>query len=188
MKRDELLSTLVFAGLVTLGVWSRFAFLENWPNFTAAASVALFAGYFFASRVAAMMVPLAVMVISNLYLPSYNGPGEVFVVYGALIVPVLLGGSLRTRFTWPRGIGSMLASSLLFYVVTNLAAWFYLSGPDMMYDRTWAGLVESYVAALPFFRNSLAGNLVFFVLLFDGYFLAAGLGWLPRAYVRVPKR
>ncbi|MBM3818918.1 MAG: hypothetical protein FJW14_07875 [Acidimicrobiia bacterium] len=54
---------------------------------------------------------------------------------------------------------------MLFYVVTNFAVW----ASTTLYPLTWAGLVTCYIAALPFFRNSLLGDMGFAVLLFGGF-------------------
>ncbi len=61
-------------------------------------------------------------------------------------------------------VGCSLAGSLLFFATTNLAVWALGS----MYEHSWAGLAHCYVRALPFFRYTLAGDLVFSTVLFSG--------------------
>jgi hypothetical protein len=61
-------------------------------------------------------------------------------------------------------LGTALLSSILFFVITNFGVW--LTGGGWFYPRTWQGLVECYVMAIPFFRNTLAGDLVFTGVLF----------------------
>jgi hypothetical protein len=58
-----------------------------------------------------------------------------------------------------------LASSFLFFGVTNLAVW----ASGSLYPRTFAGLMVCYTAAIPFFRNSLIGDLAFTAALFGGF-------------------
>jgi hypothetical protein len=58
-------------------------------------------------------------------------------------------------------------SSLLFFLLTNLGAWM-TSG---LYARSAEGLMQAYVAGIPFFQNSLLGNLVFVAVIFGGYHL-----------------
>ena len=56
---------------------------------------------------------------------------------------------------------------MLFYIVTNFGMWLF-SG---IYPRTLAGLEACYVAAIPFFQNTVAGDLVYTALLFGGFAL-----------------
>ena len=63
--------------------------------------------------------------------------------------------------------GAALASSALFFIVTNFGVW----ALDNMYPRTIAGLIACYTAALPFFRNTLEGDLLYTLVLFGGFAL-----------------
>ena len=64
--------------------------------------------------------------------------------------------------------GAGLAASILFFVVTNFGVW----ALDSLYPRTLEGLVICYVAAIPFFANTLAGTLFYTAVLFGGFALA----------------
>ena len=67
------------------------------------------------------------------------------------------------------GAGSVLAyglsGSLLFFVVTNFAAWVGSS----LYPPTFAGLMQSYAAGIPFFKWTVAGTFVYSAVLFGGF-------------------
>ena len=69
-----------------------------------------------------------------------------------------------------------MAGSISFYLITNFAEWAFYD----LYPHTAAGLIEGYVAAIPFFRNTLASDLLFSVLIFGTYWLAVSAGILPR--------
>ncbi len=93
----------------------------------------------------------------------------------ALVYAAVWGaGALLARFEG-RSLGSLarrngviaLAGSVLFYLVTNWAVWVW----SPMYAPTWAGLVASYAAGIPFFRNTLLGDL-FFTGAFFGCYVA----------------
>ncbi len=58
---------------------------------------------------------------------------------------------------------------MLFFLITNFGVWLHTG----LYAKTWGGLVQSYTLALPFFRNTLLGDLGFVGLLFGAYELAA---------------
>ena len=128
-------------------------------NVTPLAAVALAAGALFQSRVVAASVPLAALAVSNLAEPGYGNLAMAGVVYAASACPVLLGG-LVNRFRWAAVVGGAAASSLVFFLTTNLAHWYFIGG----YPRTAAGLVECYVAALAHFRplGDVAWSLVVF--------------------------
>ena len=66
-----------------------------------------------------------------------------------------------------------LFSSIVFFLVTNLGVWLWFG----TYEPGLQGLWHSYVAAIPFFRYTLAGDLFFAVVLFGSYALA--LSWVP---------
>jgi hypothetical protein len=55
-------------------------------------------------------------------------------------------------------------SSILFFIVTNFGVW--LTGGGWFYPKTWQGLMECYTLAIPFFRNTVAGDLVYTGALF----------------------
>jgi hypothetical protein len=173
--------TVVFGLLVGSGVTLRLT-CHDLPNFAPVAAIALFAGYFFRSTLLAACVPLTVMALSDLRLGGYHA-GVMALVYGMLMFPVCLRGLLHRAFAMERGrwveslaplaglISCALASSVLFFLVTNFGVWLGFN----TYDRTWSGLMECYVAAIPFFRYTLAGDMFFAIVLFGSYALAINL-------------
>ena len=134
------------------------------PNFTPVAAIALFGGACLHSRLASLLVPLAALFVSDLVLGFYP---HMAAVYAGFALTVMLGWLLAARRTPVRIAGAALASSVLFFVLTNLDIWAFTSH----YPKTWAGLVECYTAALPFFRNSLLSDALFTTLLFGGLWL-----------------
>jgi hypothetical protein len=59
-------------------------------------------------------------------------------------------------------------SAILFFVITNFGVW----AMGHLYPQMPAGLVDCYVAAIPFFRNTLLSNLLYSALLFGGLAVA----------------
>lgn len=181
--------SVAFLLLVSAGIAVRLMF-QDLPNFAPVAALALFSGYFFTSRLLAVAAPVTVMLVTDWFLGSYH-PLLMVAVYGMLAMPVLFRGLLRRELSLdatsrPRSalaaaglIGCGLVSSVAFFVVTNFATW--LVGG--LYQLTWEGLCTCYVQAVPFFRYTVAGDLVFATLLFGGYAL---LRQTARAERRVP--
>jgi hypothetical protein len=154
---------LTLLGIVVAAAAMRL--LPHWPNFTPIAAMALFGGAHFASRRAAFAVPLAAMALSDLALGLH---AALPFVYGAFAAIVGLGLLLRERRSAGRVGGAALASSLLFFAVSNLGAW----AVGGLYPLTAAGLLAATIAALPFFAPTLAGDLFYTALLFGGFALA----------------
>jgi hypothetical protein len=138
---------------------------------TPLAAVALAAGFLFANPLVAASVPVAALALSNVLLPGYGSLGVAAVVYAATAWPVLLGtcGILgRDRPRWLAVVGGSLATSLVFFVSTNLAHWAFTAD----YAHTMAGLGECFVAALPFYRWMPVGDAAWTVATF-GLIVAA---------------
>jgi hypothetical protein len=133
--------------------------IPHTPNFAPIGAMALFGGACFTQRRLAFVVPLAAMFLSDLVLGLHR---LVPVVYGSFALIVCLGFWLRAR----RRIGPIavatLGSSILFFVLTNFGVWALGSG----YPKTWEGLAACYIAAIPFFRNTLLGDAVYATALF----------------------
>lgn len=132
---------------------------------TPLAAVALAAGYVFPSVAVAATVPLVALGVGNLVLPGYGSAAIAAVVYAATAWPVLLGGCGflgRGRPRWLAVIGGSLASSLVFFLSTNLAHWAFTTD----YPHTGAGLVACFAAALPFHRWMPVGDVAWTLLVF----------------------
>ena len=146
-------------GLVALAVAGRV--MPHAANLTPLYAVALFACATFPKRWA-IVVPLSAMMVSDLIIGLH---ATVAFTWSAMLVFALLGFAMRQRATTGRIVGSALVGSASFFIWTNLGVWM-VSG---MYPHTSAGLAQCYVAALPFFRNSLLANLAFTGALFAVY-------------------
>jgi hypothetical protein len=137
--------------------------LPHPPNFTPIAAFALFSGVFFSDRKYALAVPLLVLLVTDLLLGWHQ---TVPFVYGAFLLIVLLGRTLRQQFSILSIAGGGFGGSLLFFFVTNFGSW--VTGT--LYPKTWEGLFAAYVAGIPFLLNMILGTL-FYCTLFFGVFI-----------------
>ncbi|GIX22133.1 MAG: hypothetical protein KatS3mg121_0916 [Gammaproteobacteria bacterium] len=161
-------NTALWALILAVAV---FRLLPHPPNFTPVLALALFGGAQFRDRLSAWAAPLAAMGLSDLVLGMHASWAW---VYGALLLNVFLArASLRARRGPGRLLVVTLCGSTLFFLLTNFGAWATL---PQLYGRDAAGLLEAYVAGLPFWRNALAGDLVFTFALF-GLWHAAERRW-----------
>jgi hypothetical protein len=165
-------SLLFDLGLATLlivaGIWLRLAFLHL-PNFAPVAGFGLFAGFLLTRKSVALLVPAAIVVISDFWIGTYH-PGIMLSVLGCFLVTPLLGAWLKRAYQ-RTGVASafvarlktlacVLGGSILFFIVTNLAVWCC---------STHLGFWECYVNAIPFYRFTLYGDLCFSFALFGSY-------------------
>ncbi|MFL6737131.1 MAG: DUF6580 family putative transport protein [Sphingomonas sp.] len=135
------------------------------PNFSPIDAMALFSGAYLGRRQIAFIAPLAALLLSDAVLGFYHGMAT---VYASVAMIVALGWGLSQRRSPLRVAVAAVAGSIIFFVTTNLGMWLF-SG---IYPVTYAGLVACYAAALPFFQNTVAGDLFYAVLLFGGFALA----------------
>jgi hypothetical protein len=140
--------------------------LPHPANFTPVLAVALFAGAKSDDTRIAFLLPLLAMLLSDLVIGFHS---TMVFVYMGMAVAVTLGLLLRRRSGIVPVTGAALAGSLGFFAISNFGAW--LQSPEL-YSRDWSGLAAAYVAAIPFYRNSLLSDAVFTVLLFGGWALA----------------
>ena len=143
------------------------------PSMTPIAAMALFGGAHFAGKKTALLIPLAAMYLSDLALGFFIYDFGFFhgfmpFVYTGFVVTVCLGFLVRRRIT-PLTVGAAaLTGSVMFFIVTNFGVWLISN----LYPKTLAGLAGCYVAAIPFFRNTLMGNAIYTLVLFGGFALA----------------
>ncbi len=158
--RSLLTSTnLIALGLVSFAVVARF--LPHPPNFAPIAAIALFSGVYLSKR-ASLVVPLVAMILSDVFLGMHS---TVAFTWSGMILIGLIGWAVRRRKTFTTVALGALSGSVVFFLLTNFGVW--LAGNMGMYPRNFSGLLEAYVMGVPFFRNTLAGDL-FYVAVFFG--------------------
>jgi len=156
--------------LVFLAALSRL--VPHVPNATAVGGIALFSGARLPRRAWAIFVPLAAMAISDFFIDFGTGRAVLtpirLAVYGSMGTSVILGRRLRGRSSVARTAVVALASSAVFFAVTNFAVWTSTG----VYPPTPRGLFLCYVAALPYLRNEALGTLAWTGALFGAAALA----------------
>jgi hypothetical protein len=150
-------------GLILLAAASRL--VPHPYNFAPITAIALFGGAHFADKRLAFLVPLIAMFLSDLVLGFHT---QMAAVYLSFFLIVGIGLWVQRHRSVGRIAGAMFMSSVLFFILTNFGVWLL----DALYPKTAAGLAACYVAALPFFQNTLLGDAVYTLLLFGGFALA----------------
>ena len=164
MKKFEI-SPKIYVVLIMIFAGAMMRLIPHWPNFTPIAAIALFGGTFLKRKGLAFLVPVAAMLLSDVIIGFHS---TMFPVYASFIAIVGMGLYLQHRLTIINTISASLASSILFYLVTNFASW---TSGLMPYPLNAAGLMQSYIAGLPFFFNGILGDLFYNSVLFGALYL-----------------
>jgi hypothetical protein len=166
--------TLVLTGVALLAALVTLLPQPYRPwNLSAIGSLGLFAAarLGFWPGVGLLMIALGLKDVGVLLIHGWTPAPLVWLCFGGY---VLLGWIFLQQTESPLKIGATaLGASLVFFVVTNFLAWL---GQALPYGYSFAGLVECYVAALPFYRGTLTGDLLFTGVLFGAH------GVLSRTY------
>ncbi len=157
---------IILTIIVVLAVLSRL--IDHPSNFTPVFALALFSAVCFANEKLALFIPFSVMFISDLFigLSSLN-----IVVYFTFGISYIIGYFfLKKNPGIVRIIMASVAVSTIFFIVSNFYVW--ALDPFSLYEKTYTGFIQCYTMALPFFRNSLLGDLFYSGVLFGAYALA----------------
>jgi hypothetical protein len=158
--------------------------LSRWPgvmpqNFSAAYAIVFCAGLYVPGR-PGWIVPLATLAASDVLISFFFyrtadfswvqfalGQAPNYLAYAALIG---MGRAFGTRRPWWLLVGGGILGAILFYLVTNTAAWL-----NLPYAKSFAGWVHALTIGMPgfpqtweFFRNTLLSG-----GLFTGLFVGA---------------
>ena len=157
--------------LTVLGAIARL--LPHPPNFAPVGATSLFAG----ARLPvwqAYLIPMVLMAVTDPILAAVYGVApfskfQIF-IYASFLISVWMGRRLRGTESVPKIASMALLNSVQFYLLSNFGSWLWFQ----TYPRTAAGLATCYVAAIPFFGWTVAGDLVYTGVLFGLY------AWLTR--------
>ena len=145
-------------------------------NFSPIAAIALFGATNLKNRLMAFGIPMLVLFASDCFIGFHN---TMFFTYGSFALIGLLGFvTLRNKFSVGRLILIALSSSLIFFVITNFGVWLM---PNTMYSKDIEGLITCYERAVPYFGNTVAGDLFFSALLFGVFEYIKQTNWLVKA-------
>src|SRR6202171_5427888 len=162
-KENLLYRTLLALALILLAAALRIA-PHPW-NFTPIGAMALFSGAVLRDRRLAFFFPLLALFLGDIFIGFHK---LIPIVYASFLLNVAIVLWLRARRTIARITLATLLGAIQFFIVTNFAVWQFLSG----FPHTASGLLACYIAGIPLFWNTLAGDAFYATLLFGGYALA----------------
>ena len=169
MKKNLLL-IILFIAIICIG-----RILPHPYNFTPLIAVTLLSSHSLSNKFLAIIVPIVGFWLSDLFMNNYIYAGYFsdFTVfnsgmiwtYGAIALVALMGSSFLNKISSGKVVLASLSGSTIFYLISNFGVWAF----SPMYAKTFAGLVQCYSLALPFYGTSLMGDLVYSAILFGAY-------------------
>ncbi|HVA62391.1 MAG TPA: DUF6580 family putative transport protein [Terriglobales bacterium] len=143
-------------------------FLPHAWNFTPVIAMLLLAGCYMKAR--QLWLPIAALVASDfvLNLFVYHAPGglDQFFTWAAYLVVLALAlVALKGKVRVPALLGTTVASSTLFFLISNFGVWI----GSQLYPHTWSGLATCYLMGVPFFRNAALGDMLYVGAFFSLY-------------------
>ena len=130
------------------------------PNFTPIIAVAIISGYFFKNFNLSVLILLAAMLISDLFIGFYK---NIIFVYLSLIFITFIFHKISSKINFKNLFIYGFAGSLIFFVISNFGVW-ALGSPgvqDIAYEKSLIGLIQCYILAIPFFGNTFLSTLIF---------------------------
>lgn len=146
-------------------------------NFSPIAGMALLAGSVVADKKLAFIIPLGALFLSDLCfslftnIPGFYGTSQL-INYGAFALIIVLGMLLIKKIKLRNVVLASLSASVLFFIVSNFGTW-ATAGGIPPYTANGAGLLNTYILGIPFFGNTLIGDLVYSGILFGAYRLVS---------------
>ncbi len=170
------LRLIAVTSFILLAALSRL--IPHLPNFSPLGAIALFGAAYFTKKWQAFLIPIAATWISDLlinnilysqYFPEFTWFYSGFYwQYGTYLVIVLAGLFIFKKVNTPRIAGGILASTALFFLISNFGVW--LGSPT--YPQNFGGLMACYAAGIPFIKGTLMGDLFYSALLFGSFAFA----------------
>jgi hypothetical protein len=143
--------------IISFGILSRV--VVHTPNFSPVLSMALLGGMYLKGR-QAVLVPLALMIVSDFIIGFYGGMSF---VWGSIVLISVFGIWLKERKSFINVLSGSIISAMIFFIVTNFGAWLTL------YPHTIDGLRQCYILAIPFFRSTLVSSVAYSLVFYAAY-------------------
>ena len=163
MTKDKKSLTPNFWVLTLMVFGAAFArLIPHPPNFAPIAAMALFGGAYFNKKAFAFAIPLIAMFLTDAIIGFYS---YAWIVYLSFALIVVLGILMLKKVSLKNLIIASVTASVSFFAITNFGVW----ALGTLYPKTPSGLMESYIAAIPFLQYSVVGDLFFVGLIFGVY-------------------
>ena len=171
MQKQDNYSIIIAIFLILIAAISRVLLYPH--NFSPMIGMAIFSGAVLKDKKLAFILPIFSMLLSDIMFeafkiaPGFWGWGQV-VGYGIFALITILAFSMK-KISVINIFGYAIASSLIFFVLSNLSFFLIDNKIYHTYPQDFAGFKQCYIAALPFLKTSIVADLVYSGILFGVY-------------------
>ncbi len=163
MKNNNI---LIAVALIAAGIVGR-TMAANFYSLVPIFSVALFSGFYFKNKAAAIAIPLLTMLLGDVYLEvtanqGFYGASQILNYIGFVAI-TLIGGLIKQPKVANVGLSS-IAGSAAFFIISNFGTW--ADTAYNLYPKTTQGLLNCYINGLPFLKTDVISGLVYNVIIF----------------------
>jgi len=131
--------------LICIAIVSRI--VPHPPNFTPITAIALFSSIHFKNKIYRYLIPITGLIISDIII----GISLINIfVYLSFILIAFIGTKFQKINNY-----SILLSSISFFIISNFGVWI------IGYPKDIEGFILCYYMALPFFINTILGDLFY---------------------------
>ena len=178
-KKNIITLVLISLYIVLIAVSKLFPHPDN---FTPILGLAIFGGAMFIRKRIFLYITVFALFVSDFIFNNYVHP-EYFTnksgiiifsdymiwVYVSILLVIVAASYILKKFNYPKLFFTAIGGAIVFFLITNFGSW--LSSPEL-YTRDFTGLINSYVAGIPFFRSTLISNILFSFIVFGIYDIA----------------
>ena len=121
------------------------------PNFTPLLSIALLSALYTKNKYFAIL-PILIMLISDFFIGNHITAIWVYVS----LLSIFILGYFMNKISYVSILSYSILSSILFFIISNFGVW--ITGG---YSYDFNGLITCYIAAVPFYKNTLISTLFY---------------------------
>ena len=119
-----------------------------------------------------VLIPIIGLFISDMIIDYYSGYGYIFSstflwTYFSLLLVFIYSFYLNNQVSAKNVFINSFIGSLIFFITSNFGVWLTSSG---FYPFSLSGLLSCYIAAIPFFKNTMLSTFLYSFALFIPYF------------------
>lgn len=175
MNRNHTIIAVIL--LMTICAFARL--IPHMPNFTPVESLTIFGAAYLTKKhwaffLSVLVIYLSDFIINNTvarsFFPDVHGivwfSSYMMYNFVAMALIVLVSSKIISKVTFKNVGMSILLASVIFFIITNFGAWVY---EKSLYSNDFRGLMASFMAGIPFFRNSLLSNIIFTTVIFGSF-------------------
>tara|TARA_B100001996_G_scaffold379988_1_gene366643 strand:+ start:2217 stop:2729 length:513 start_codon:yes stop_codon:yes gene_type:complete len=134
-------------------------YMSEIPNFTPTLALILFSNYFISNKYTAIFTVLISQFVADMYIGMYS---YIFFVYLSYVIIILVGEFYLKELRFKSVIISSFLAASIFFIISNFGFWF----SESLYGNDLNGLIACYVAAIPFFDDTLISSSLYSVTIY----------------------